>query len=229
MDQSKRQQQALFLYLCLAGMFISLLVTCNLIFLKFFEWELFSDFTLILSVGLIPYPLTFLITDLISEVYGQKKANDVVKVGLLCAVLVIGIVLIADAVPAMETSAVNDETFTKVFGLSSASVSASMIAYLFAQFIDIKLFHFWKVKSQGKMLWLRNNLSTIPSQLIDSVLVISMLCFFGALPWSTYLVTVFSLFIFKLLVALLDTPFFYLFTFLIKRHFKLGAMDELEI
>ncbi|MEO9533205.1 MAG: queuosine precursor transporter [Crocinitomicaceae bacterium] len=225
----KLKNQALLLYLLLTGVFISLFILSNLIFLKFFQIDLADDYTLILSVGLIPYPLTFLVTDIISEIYGQKKANMVVKIGLVCAILVMGLTMVADYIPAMSGSAVNDETFHQVFGLTGVAVFASMLAYLLAQLIDIKLFHFWKIKTNGKKLWLRNNLSTLPSQLVDSVMVISLLSLFGALDWSSFFVTVSSLFLFKVLIALLDTPFFYLFSFLIKRHFNLQEMEELEL
>lgn len=229
MNDEKRNKQARFLYLLLAGIFISLIVSSNLIFLKFFEWTPVGSFTFVLSVGLIPYPLTFLVTDLISEFYGKEKASDVVKVGLVCALLIMGLTLLADAIPAREGSPVNDETFHSVFGLTAAAVTASMIAYLFAQLIDIRIFHFWKKKTQGKKLWVRNNLSTIPSQLVDSFAVITLLCSFGGIPWDQYWLTVSSLFIFKMLIALADTPLFYLFTYLIKRHFGLKEMEELEV
>lgn len=229
MTENKKVHQAKFLYLCLAGVFISLIVTCNLIFLKFFELELLDGFTLVLSVGLIPYPITFLVTDIVSEIYGKNKANQLVVVGLICSVLVMGITLVTDVIPARVGSPVDDETYSLVFGLTAASVTASMMAYLLAQFIDIKIFHWLKQKTNGKHLWLRNNFSTIPSQLIDSFSVITLLCVFGALNWNEYFVTVFSLFTFKLMIAVLDTPFFYLFSHLIKKHFNLGEMDELAI
>lgn len=229
MEQTKRHKQARFLYLVLAGVFIALLVSCNLIFLKFIEWKPFGLFTFVISVGLIPYPLTFLVTDLISEIYGRKRANDVVKVGLICAVLVMGLTIIADAVPAMSGSVVSDEEFHKVFGLTGAAVSASMIAYLLAQFVDIRLFHFWKKLTKGKHLWLRNNFSTILSQLLDTLTVLILLCSLGALEWELFAVIFIGSFLFKVIVAALDTPLFYLFTFLIKRHFDLGDLDELEI
>ncbi|MFT4600854.1 MAG: putative integral membrane protein (TIGR00697 family) [Arenicella sp.] len=229
MTPEKRHTHARFLYLCLAGIFISLIVSSNLIFLKFFEWSPVSTFTFVLSVGLIPYPLTFLVTDLISEFYGKDRASDVVKVGLICALLIMGLTILADIIPAREGSPVDDSTFHSVFGLTAAAVSASMIAYLLAQLIDIRIFHFWKVKTKGKKLWLRNNLSTIPSQLIDSFIVITLLCAWGGIPWEQYWITVTSLFIFKILIALADTPFFYLFTYLIKKHFGLKEMEELEV
>ncbi|MCB9224134.1 MAG: queuosine precursor transporter [Crocinitomicaceae bacterium] len=229
MTESKKHRQAQFLYLALAGIFISLLVSCNLIFLKFISWKPFGAYTFIISVGLIPYPLTFLVTDLISEIFGEKRANDVVKVGLICAVLVMGTTIIADLAPAIDTSVVSDEEFHKVFGLTGIAVSASMIAYLLAQFIDIKLFHFWKRLTKGKHLWLRNNFSTILSQLVDTLTVLLLLCSLGAMDWEVFGTIFLGSFLFKVIIAALDTPFFYLFTFLIKRHFGLKEMEEIKL
>ena len=78
------------------------------------------------------------------------------------------------------------KTFSKVFSLSGLAVLASMLAYLFAQFIDIKIYHYWKNLTNGKMLWLRNNFSTFSSQIIDTVTVISLLCLFQVLNWDSF-------------------------------------------
>ncbi len=227
LDETKRKQ-ALFLYLLLAGIFISLLVSCNLIFQKFIYWEPFGLYRFEISAGLIPYPLTFLLTDLITEIYGRKKANLVVVVGLVAAVLVMLVVMLADLGHAMDNSPVNDETFTTVFGLTGVAVGASMSAYLVAQLIDIRLFHFWKKLTKGRHLWIRNNFSTIFSQVVDTSIVLLLLCSFNALPWAIFWTLFASGFLFKVIVAALDTPIFYLTTYQIKRHFKLGANDELE-
>lgn len=225
----ERTKSGLFLYLLLAGIFISLLVTCNLIFQKFFTLNLFGIHTFNLSVGLIPYPLTFLVTDLISEIFGRKRANQVVIVGLICAVLVMLVVVLADIAPIMQGSPVSNEEFNKVFGFTAIAVGASMIAYLCAQFIDIRVFHFWKDLTQGKHLWLRNNFSTITSQLVDTTVIFTLLCSFGVIPWELYGSLFASSMLFKIIVAVLDTPLFYLFTSLIKKHYKLGINDELKI
>ena len=100
-------------YLILAGIFIASLVSCNLIFQKFFTWTPFGIYTFEISVGILPYPITFLVTDLISELYGKKKANQVVIAGLFASVFVMGIILIADAVPSTIWSPINDDIFTR--------------------------------------------------------------------------------------------------------------------
>jgi len=217
------------IYLVLAALFITSLVVSNLIFLKFFYWNPFDIFPFKISVGILPYPITFLITDLISEIYGKKKANQVVVVGIFAAFFSMGIVFVANMVPAMDTSAVNDETFTLVFGLSPVAVLASMLAYLFAQFIDIRIYHFWKAYTSGKYLWLRNNFSTFTSQFIDTFTVITLLCSFGALPWSDYYYLIISGFLFKIIVAALDTPLLYLFVWMFRKKFNLKIGEELNL
>ena len=90
------------LYLILAGIFIASLVCSNLIFQKFFTWTPFGIYTFEISVGILPYPITFLVTDLISELFGKKKADQVVFAGLAASIFVMGIILLADAVPQTE-------------------------------------------------------------------------------------------------------------------------------
>ena len=180
------------IFLFLAALFITSLVVSNLIFQKFFFWypvdtSIFGIPLFELSVGILPYPITFLITDLISEIFGKKKANQVVVAGIFASFFSIGILLVADAVPAIAYSPINDATFNQVFSLSPLAVLASMIAYLLAQFVDIRIYHFWKKITQGKHLWLRNNFSTFASQFLDTFTVILLLCFFGVLSWDMFL------------------------------------------
>lgn len=221
------------IYLFLAALFITSLVVSNLIFQKFFYWypfsvRLFGSNLFELSVGILPYPITFLITDLISEIYGKKKANQVVTAGIFASFFSIVILLIAQAVPAIPASPVDDATFDKVFALSPLAVLASMLAYLFAQYIDIRIYHFWKNLTRGKMLWLRNNFSTFASQFIDTFTVIMLLCSFGVLPWSLFWGLLVSGVLFKILVAALDTPLLYLLVFLFRRKFNLKENEEIH-
>jgi len=222
------------IFLYLAALFITSLVVSNLIFQKFFYWQPFEATVFgiplfELSVGILPYPITFLITDLISEIFGQKKANQVVVAGIFASFFSIGILLLADFVPAIQSSPIDNETFSQVFSLSPLAVLASMIAYLFAQFIDIKLYHYWKKVTQGKHLWLRNNFSTFASQFLDTFTVILLLCLFGVLPWDLFLGLVVSGFIFKVLVAAIDTPFLYLSVYLIRKRFNLKVGEEIQL
>ena len=231
---SQKRELAKNIYLLLAGLFITSLVVSNLIFQKFFYWypldiKLLGNSLFELSVGILPYPITFLITDLISEIYGKKRANQVVITGIFASFFSMGILLIANEVPAIENSPIDDETFNQVFALSPIAALASMIAYLLAQFVDIRIYHFWKNLTQGKMLWLRNNFSTFSSQLIDTSLVVGLLSVFGVLEWKLFWGLVISGFLFKIIVAALDTPLLYLFVGIFRKTFDLKHTDEIEI
>jgi uncharacterized integral membrane protein (TIGR00697 family) len=223
------------IYLYLAALFITSLVVSNLIFQKFFFWRPFGDITVFgaplfeISVGILPYPITFLITDLISEIYGQKKANRVVTAGIFASFFSMGIVLLADLAPAIEKSPVDDVLFSKVFALSPIAVLASMLAYLFAQYVDIAIYHFWKRLTRGRYLWLRNNFSTFSSQIIDTTTVVGLLCLFGVIPWDLFYGLVVSGVIFKVMIAFLDTPFLYLFVYLFRRRFNLKINEEMPL
>lgn len=217
------------IYLILAGMFIAALVASNLIFQKFFYWNPFGWFRFEISVGILPYPITFLITDIISEIYGKKKANQVVVAGIIASVFSMGIIYVANYVPATDWSPVNNDTFTHVFGLSPVAVLASMMAYLFAQFIDIRIFHFWKAKTKGKHLWLRNNFSTFSSQLIDTLTVLLLLCSFGVIEWEVFGKLLLSGFLFKIIIAALDTPILYLFVYAFRQKFGLKVGEEIDL
>lgn len=216
------------LYLILSGLFIASLVAGNLTFQKFFYWDFFGWHTFEISVGILPYPITFLITDLISEIYGKKRANQVVVSGLFATLFVLCIILISDAVPATDWSPIGDTTFHQVFGLTGVAVGASMTAYLLAQLIDIRIYHFWKNLTQGKHLWLRNNASTMTSQFVDTFSVLFLLCSFQAIAWEQFWPLLWSGFLFKVLVAAVDTPFLYLFAGLIKKRFGLEGNQEIE-
>ncbi len=222
------------IYLFLAALFITSLVVSNLIFQKFFYWypfdiEIFGAKLFEISVGILPYPITFLITDLISEIYGKKRANQVVIAGIFASVFSLLIILVSDSVPALNNSPVQDDMFSTVFGNSALAVFSSMTAYLFAQFIDIQIYHFWKRLTKGKHLWLRNNFSTWFSQFVDTFSIIFLLCSFEILPWSSFKGLLISGFLFKVLVAALDTPFLYLGVYLLRKRFSLKINEEIEL
>lgn len=220
MDHSK-VKHAETLYLVLAGLFITSLVTSNLIFQKFFTWNPFGLYRFELSVGIIAYPVTFLITDIISEIFGRKRANKVVITGVFASFFALLIVIISTEASATAWSPINDETFKKVFGFTYIAVGASLVAYLLAQFTDVQVFHFWKNLTKGKHLWLRNNFSTFSSQLIDTGSVLLLLCSFGVIEWELFGILLLNGYLFKVLFALFDTPIVYGLVYLIQRYFKL--------
>ena len=220
------------IYLLLGGLFITSLVVSNLIFQKFFYWypldiEIFGSKLFEISVGILPYPITFLITDLISEIYGRKRANDVLVVGIFASLFSLLIIFTASHAPATSWSYVDDELFNTVFGNSNIAVFASMLTYLFAQFIDIQIYHFWKRLTKGKHLWLRNNFSTWFSQFVDTFTIVLLLCSFGIIDWANFKGLLISGFLFKVLIAALDTPFLYLGVFLFRKRFNLKVNEEI--
>ena len=211
-------------YIILAGIFIASLVTCNLIANKFVTVNLgFKVF--IISAGILPYPLTFLVTDLISEIYGQKKANLVVFSGFVASIFVLSFLWLGAQFNSIPNSIVNDFTYNTVFQSAWRLITASMVAYLFAQFIDVRVFHFWKKLTNGKHLWLRNNGSTIASQLIDTTLVIFIL-FVGVWDTNQILSAIIDGWIFKMLIALLDTPIIYVVIYLLKGKIDIAPYQE---
>ena len=215
-------------------LFITSLVVSNLIFKKFFYYypfdiSLFGVNLFEISVGILPYPITFLITDLISEIYGKKKANEVVVGGIFASFFAMGIIYVANAVPATDWSPVSDDLFSTVFGSTAIAVLASMMAYLFAQFIDIQIYHYWKRLTAGKHLWLRNNCSTFLSQFIDTATVLLLLCTFGEISWNLFGGLLLAGFLFKIIIAALDTPFLYLGVYVFRKRFKLDINEEIEL
>ena len=195
------------LYIVLVGIFIASLVTCNLIANKFVTVDLgFKVF--IVSAGILPYPLTFLVTDLISEIYGQKRANLVVFSGFIASMFVLLFLWLGGQFNAIPSSIVGDETYNNVFQNAWRIIAASMTAYLFAQFVDVRIFHFWKKLTNGKHLWLRNNGSTIASQFIDTTLVVCIL-FLGVWNGDQIFQAIIDGWLFKMLMAFIDTPIIY--------------------
>lgn len=222
------REQAHTLFLILSGVFIAALVSCNLIFQKFFSWSPFDLYTFEISVGILPYPITFLVTDIISEIYGRKKANKVVLAGLFSSLFVLAIIMVANATQATDWSPIDNDVFSSVFGLTGIAVGASMLAYLLAQFIDIRVFHFWKKLTKGKYLWLRNNASTFTSQLVDTATILILLCLSGSIAWDKFWLLLLNGFLFKVIMAMIDTPILYLVIGLIRKKFNLKDGQELD-
>lgn len=202
-------------YLLLCGIFLGALVVTNLIANKFLTVDMgFKVF--VLSAGALPYPVTFLVTDLLSEIYGRRRANQVVWVGFAVSMFVLAALWLGSLFPAIAESPVDDVTYLKAFKNAWRVIAASMTAYLIAQLIDVRLFHFWKDLTKGKHLWLRNNGSTILSQFVDSALVVLVL-FAGTQSVDWMLGTMRDLWVYKLMIALLDTPFFYAGTAMLRK------------
>ena len=228
-------------FLVLAGLFLGTLAMLNILGITRFLNLAFMiegsekwDYPLAIAVGVLPYPLTFLCTDFISELYGRQRANFVVFVGLLLNLWVVLVLWAGGAWPGFDPGfSPNDgQTFFDVRTLAFKAVTASMIAYLAAQFIDVQVFHFWKRVTKGKHLWLRNNGSTLISQLVDTTAVI-LITFGGA--WASgdkttgfLLALIGTGYVFKVLVALLDTIPFYIGSHWLARWLRLPPPTHTE-
>jgi uncharacterized integral membrane protein (TIGR00697 family) len=218
-------------YLVLAGLFLGSMTMLNILGTSRFidlSFEVAGQkIPMALAIGVLPYPVTFLCTDFISELYGQKRANFLVWVGLLLnawiiAFLWLGGVLppspVFDAATGLPPTDAYDFAFYRIRYLTMGAVVGSMIAYLAAQLCDVSLFHFWKRLTHGRHLWLRNNGSTLVSQFVDSFAVITITHFYAkGLPidpnapiWPQLWLFIASGYVFKLVIALFDTLPFYL-------------------
>ena len=214
------------IYLYLAATFIAALVVCNLIANKFITIDLGFK-TFVISAGVLPYPITFLITDILSEIYGKKKTARIVWAGFGASLFVLGVLLLTQQFTAISGSPVDDETFNKVFGNSWRVIFASMTAYLCAQLIDVRIYHFWKEKTASKHLWLRNNFSTVFSQLVDTTLVVCVL-FLGVRSHSEIIQFILDGWLFKILCAFIDTPLLYASTAFIRNKLDLKFGEEVS-
>jgi len=148
---------------------------------------------------------------------------------LFASIFTLLIILVADLSKATEWSPVTNSEFHHIFGVTFIGVGASMAAYLTAQFIDVQLFHFWKKLTKGKHLWLRNNASTFTSQFVDTFTVLLLLCSFKIIEWEYFGVLLINGFLFKVLIALIDTPIIYLIAWKFRKYFNLkGPGAELD-
>ncbi len=220
------RQKADALYLFLATLFITALIVCNLIANKFLTVDLGFK-TFVLSAGVLPYPITFLVTDILSEIYGRKKTNQVVMMGFAALIFTLFILWLGSMFPSIADSPVNDELYQAAYGNSWRVIMSSMVAYIIAQLVDVRLFHFWKGLTGGKYLWLRNNASTVVSHLVDTTLVVSVL-FVGVKSWNEIGEMIRDGWMFKALAALADTPFLYLATWLVRKRLKLKFAQEVN-
>jgi hypothetical protein len=234
-------------FLLLAGLFLGSMTMLNILGISRFIDLSFTVFGLTipmaLAVGVLPYPITFLCTDFISEIYGQKRANFVVWVGLLLNAWVVGFLWLGGALPpapeieqatGLPPTDAYDFAFYRIRFLTMGAVVASMFAYLAAQFCDVYLFHFWKKLTRGRHLWLRNNGSTMISQFVDTFAVITITHFYArGLPiddaapiWPQLWVFIGSGYVFKLMVALLDTGPFYIGVHYLCRYLEIDSRAE---
>ena len=231
MDSFKLKRDTLFLFL--SGIFLTSLVLGNVIgttkFVTIFTLELptwlqaltpelvrnGSSYTMSVPAGVIAYPFTFLATDLVSELFGRKRAQMLVWVGFGMNVFMLILMSINHWLPNSAGVSGGLDLFEGVYQFMVGNTIASMIAYLIAQSVDVRLYHFWKRLTKGKHLWLRNNASTTVSQLVDSTAIITILYLAGNLgdaidSVGAVVILIINSYLFKFFFALFDTPLMYL-------------------
>ena len=203
------------LYAFFMALFVTFVLLTNTVGVK-----LFNVFGLTLPVSIIWYPLTFLVTDLVSELYGARRARWLVVLGFAMSVLLLGFAMVGIALPVSPVYPLQED-YANVFGPIWRLMFASMAAYLLAQMVDVQLFHFWKRITRGRHLWLRNNGSTMISQLLDSVVVNTIFLYKNPAVFTGttgdlvgIIVAVYAV---KVLIAAADTPFAYLGVWLARR------------
>lgn len=205
-------------YIFLSTIFIISLVVGNLIFKKFVDIKLpFINHTFQISVGLCFFPLTFVVADAISEIYGREKANFVVLMGLVAGLFVMGVISLAIYLPATSWSDVSSEEFKLVFGTYDIMFLVSILASFVSQLLDVSLFLWIRSITHTKYLWLRNNVSTIISQFLDTFIVIVALHSFEVFPIDDFWRIFSNSFYFKVIFALLTTPIVYALVYVAKK------------
>lgn len=231
-SKSQNQHKRDILFLSLVGVFITSLVIGNIVgttkFVTIFSFTMpnwmqsitpvlvrdGSLYVMSVPVGLLAYPFTFLATDLISELFGRKKAQLVVWIGFFLNMYMLLILSLGHWFPNTYGVSGGLNLYEGVYEFVIANTISSMIAYLIAQSIDVRLFHFWKRLTKGKYLWIRNNGSTMVSQFVDSTTILSILYFSGNLGENittigALVILIFNSYLFKFFFALFDTPLAY--------------------
>ena len=204
-----------FVFIILAGIFITNAVVAELIGGKLIQIGPF-----VMSIGILPWPVVFLTTDLINEYFGE---TGVKKLSLITACLIAYafiILFFAINVPAATSiSPVNDNQFYAVFGQSMWIIVGSIIAFMVSQLIDVSIFWFFKKRTGEQKIWLRTTGSTVISQLFDSFIVLGIAFWLpGKINFDTFITSALTGYIFKLTIAVLLTPLIYLGHHLIKKY-----------
>ncbi len=203
-------------FILLGGIFITNAIVAELIGGKLINFGPF-----LLSVGILPWPIVFVATDLINEYFGKEgvKKLTFLTTGLIMYTFLM--LFFAIQIPASPSSAVTDEAFRQVFGQGMWIIIASVIAFVCSQLLDAALFVFFKKKTGGKMIWLRSTGSTVISQLFDSFLV-SGIAFWltGKVSTKDYVNMAVTGYSFKLILAICLTPLIYLGHSVISKYLK---------
>ncbi|MCK4260122.1 MAG: queuosine precursor transporter [Halanaerobiales bacterium] len=195
----------------LSTLFVILIVISNIVASK-----IITIGGMFVPAAVVFYAITFALTDTISEVWGKERCKFVVKMGLGVSLLTAILIKVAILLPPAPFYQ-NQDSYALILGGSIRITSAGLIAYIISQFHDIWAFAFWNKITKGKQLWLRNNASTLVSQLIDTVIFITLAFYGTGMPIVNMIV---SQYIIKAIIAILDTPVVYLLVSLFKKENK---------
>ena len=210
-------------YATLIGLYVCLILLTNTVGTKLFNLDLplVGEQTFPLSV--ICFPLTFLVTDIVSDVFGAKQARYFVALGFITSIILVGFVMLGLAVKPAPTYVLSEE-YNKIFGPTWRLFFASMTAYLLAQSIDVTVFHWIKKKTGAGKLWLRNNLSTMFSQFVDTFTVFFIFLYKNTEVFSGGVADIFqlvlSVYVAKVIIAALDTPLCYVGVWWVRKFIK---------
>jgi len=196
------------LFTLLSGIFISALILAEITGSKLIQQHVTETLVFTMTMGVIPFPVTFIVTDIINEYYGRKGIRFVTIIGMVMILLVLLILQVDMMIPAAAFSPVDDRSFDLVFGASGRIILGSLVAYLVGQLIDIGVFHWLRAKTGTRLLWLRATGSTIVSQLIDSFVVL-FIAFSGTLAFDQIIGIGLTNYIYKFLIAVAITPLLY--------------------
>lgn len=242
------QRRRDWLFMSIAGIFLASLTMMNLLGISRFIDLSFSFFghqvPMLIPIGVLPYPITFLCTDLISELFGSKQANRLVFAGLVANMWMLFFLWfvgylppLPELVPTTHLPSVThpEYAFYQIRMYAMGGMLSSMVAYIVAQYLDVYLYHFWKRVTKGKHLWLRNNGSTMISQFVDTVIVVICSYLFlesfpitGDDPFRQLLAIIGASYVFKLLAALVDTLPFYFLVNVLSRYLGEASKDKSE-
>ncbi|MBN1433496.1 queuosine precursor transporter [Candidatus Fermentibacterales bacterium] len=202
---------ALLLFRLLGRDGLILLIAANVILCNLQVMKLTTLFGVTVTLGNILYGSIFFATDMLSEIYGKRQARRGVMIGFVALLMFTGVTQIAllfSVAPDPWAEAIQSAMST-LFGLVPRIALASVVAYLVSQFHDVWAFHYWKARTRGRHLWLRNNFSTAVSQLIDTAIFCTV-AFYGVVGTQPFIEILISTYVMKLAVAMMDTPFMYL-------------------
>ncbi|MBY0462739.1 MAG: queuosine precursor transporter [Alphaproteobacteria bacterium] len=197
-------------------LFVSASVCSTIVFGKFIELNFFDLLKFSTPAGTLIYPFSFLISDIITELYGKVKARRIVPASILANCFVVFALWTIDSIPATSFSLISQDDFHKVFVLSGSAFFCSSVAFFISQRLDITIFHAIKVLTKSRILWLRNNVSTIVAQIVDTTVFFGLIYMLGVASFEAITQIYFSTLFLKIILAVIETPLFYLGVFFLK-------------